>query len=384
MRVSFAIGTIWGYQFAPDGRVLARKSYTFKRSSSASSTGPVTRSGHPGLWLPIVDGIYAGYDVELTAGVTAPMPALEVSPTPPPDPDPTPDPGTLWDPLARQFAASSRWNTPLPASIQPHPSSASMIAKVVLVSIDVTQYTYPLYYAEPGAALWTITATGRAATHEPTGERTDHSDKKLQVPLPAGALPAAGTDGQIVVIDRATGDEYDMWQVHNIDPNTKTATCSNETRYKGAMYGPGTTSPVTYWSQGAGLPYSAGLIRPHEMAAGRIPHALQILGNWTAPTFVYPATKSDGNDSSGIPEGSTIYIPASYDIATMKDRNGAALIPEAKIIARALQEFGAIVVDTSGNTGKIRAESNLTAQWPTLPSASWVRLPSSVLRVAAP
>lgn len=321
----------------------------------------------------------------LTPTPTAsPSPTPTLTPTPMPTPTPTATPSSaLWDPEQRQFISTSRWNTPLSNPVE-DPRSAEWIAMVTLVSIDTTQYTYPVYYAEPGTALWTLTATGKAATHEPDGTRTDHADKKLQVPLPDGAVPASGTDAQIVVIDRATGDEYDLWQVRNIDSVNRTATISNGTRYKAAMYGPGTTYPTVYWSQGAGLPYSAGLIRPWEIAAGRIPHALQILGNWTAPTFRYPATKSDGSNTNGIPEGSTIYIPASYDIETMRDRNGALLTREAKIIARALQEFGAIVVDTAGNTGKIRAESNLTANWPTLPNANWIRLPSSVLRVAAP
>lgn len=91
MRVSFAVGTIWGYKFDAEGHPTERKSYTFSKSSGADSTGPVPRTGQPGQWLPISNGIFAGFDVEMTGIATAltePRPAKPVY-VPPPTGDTT-------------------------------------------------------------------------------------------------------------------------------------------------------------------------------------------------------------------------------------------------------------------------------------------------------
>lgn len=297
---------------------------------------------------------------------------------PEPEPEPEPEPGA-WNPLDPPFAPSSIWNTPLPADTQPHARSAEWVP--TFVSIDPTQYTYPVYIEPPeGWPVWEITCTGAAKMYDGT-EAKDVVGKALFVPLPDDFAIPAGSDGQIIVIE-LDGSENDLWQVRDVDRGNRTARASNGSQYEGAMSGPGTTSPIVYASRGAGVPYFAGLIRPHEMAAGRIPHALAFAYDRSGSDFVYPATKSDGNDVGGMPEGGRVYIPADTDIASLKDRNGKPLTAEARIVARALQEFGAVLVDNAGNSGKLYAESVITADWPTLPNANWVRFRSEDLRVA--
>jgi len=117
MRVRFAVGTIWGYQFDAVGNVTARKSYTFKRESGADSPGPLTRMNHGGLWLPITNGIFAGFDVELTGAVTEPRPALEVDV--PPEPEPEPPPSSGEQPPLIPIAYTTTPDTNLPAKLAP-------------------------------------------------------------------------------------------------------------------------------------------------------------------------------------------------------------------------------------------------------------------------
>jgi hypothetical protein len=57
-----------------------------------------------------------------------------------------------------------------------------------------------------------------------------------------------------------------------------------------------------------------------------------------------------------MPEGARIQLDPSFDVNTLKDRT-------ARIVAKALQEYGAYVVDYAGNRGKIYAEYEGTANW---------------------
>jgi hypothetical protein len=60
------------------------------------------------------------------------------------------------------------------------------------------------------------------------------------------------------------------------------------------------------------------------------------------------------------------------------------LSPAARVVARALQEFGMIVVDNSGST-KVMLEDNLTADWgQRLSSTSLSPIPLDKFRVLAP
>lgn len=314
----------------------------------------------------------------LTA-LTARVAALEAG-TPPVEP-PVEPPSGDWDPLARPFADNSVWNTPL-GTVSPHANSDRWMSNVEIVSIDPDQYTYPLYFEQDDWGEWRIECTGAAKSYA-DGMVSGVASKKFLVALPNDFAIPSGSDAQIIVI-APDGTEFDLWQVRDVDRTNHTATATNGSQYYRAMHGPGTTYPVVYASRGAGVPYSAGMIRKHEIDAGRIPHALAWLCNTTSPEHVYPATKSDGRTQGGIPEGSRLYIPASTDIDAMLDRNGKPLIREAKIIARALQEYGAFLIDSTGNTGKIIAESSITAGWgANKPTANWVRFRSEDLRIAA-
>jgi len=311
-----------------------------------------------------------------------PEPEPEPDPEPDPQPEPEPDP-TSWNPLSRPYSADSPWNTPLPANPQVHSRSAEWINRIAFVSIDPTQYSYPVYFANESAPVWTITCTGAAKVYKGTSA-SDAPNKRFTVRLPSDFTVSAGSDGQIIAVDLTNGDELDLWQVRNVNRTARTATASNGSLLVGGMYGKGTTHPTVYASRGAGVPYYAGLIRPHEIAAGRIPHALVVGCNSVGPQHVYPATKSDGPTNGGIPEGSRIFLDPSVNLDQVRDSQNRALTATGKIVARALQEFGAYVIDYAGNTGKIYAEYEATAHWNgSLPNSVVNRIPSNLLRVVA-
>jgi hypothetical protein len=99
-------------------------------------------------------------------------------------------------------------------------------------------------------------------------------------------------------------------------------------------------------SRAAGVPAIAGLIMREEVQAGRIEHKLAF-GCWqnARKQFVYPATWTDGFRDEGLPEGAVLQLDPDLDL------DGFGLSAGAKVVARALQEYGCVDVDNArGNT----------------------------------
>lgn len=264
----------------------------------------------------------------------------------------------------RPFSDDSPWNTPIGPSPRYDGNTARMIATIgqanngVLTS-DPTQYTYPVYFVDRSTPRWDVPCLSYQCTVVTEGGVQRVSVLK-GVPIPANALPATGTDGQIIVIDRETGAEYDLWQVQRTQQGW---TASNGSVYNIKWDG----TPTQYGSRGAGVPYYAGLIRPWEIRQGRIEHAIAFA--YPTPArgrCVYPASKTDGNSDLpyAIPEGARLQLDPALTEADF-DRMG--LDRTGKIIARALQEYGMITIDISGRP-KIIAENlrdnpYATEQW---------------------
>jgi hypothetical protein len=117
-----------------------------------------------------------------------------------------------------------------------------------------------------------------------------------------------------------------------------------------------------YRSRGAGVPYLAGLIRPWEIAEGRIEHALAFAYLLARlERCVWPASKTDGDDdrADAIPQGARLRLDPGVDVDGIPGLDAAG-----RVIARALQEYGMILIDNSGSN-KIYVEDNLTADWGT-------------------
>ncbi|MGO9821104.1 MAG: hypothetical protein ACLPTJ_10700 [Solirubrobacteraceae bacterium] len=137
----------------------------------------------------------------------------------------------------------------------------------------------------------------------------------------------------------------------------------------------------TGFARGAGVTYLAGLIRPCEIAQGRIDHALAFAYPYTTPQFVYPARKSDGSTppGDGLPEGSRLQLDPGVSDRVIKRVWGCT--NACFTIAKALQRYGMYLVDTGGRP-KIVAEDDRTAHWGGKITASTVSpIPVTSLRL---
>jgi len=232
------------------------------------------------------------------------------------------------------YAPSSPWNTPLPADVPVHPRSAPMVDALVRAVrargfvIAVTEWTVPLVRADP-AARHDIALTASWAPRRVLPA----------VPVPDDARPDPEGDGHLAVIDPVRGCEWDLWQARRGPGGRWEASWGNVTPLHGAGVYPDGLS-----ARGSGFALAAGLIRPEELAAGRIDHALVFAFPGTEPGHVPPATKSDGRRAAGtgMPMGTRLQLDPALDLDAL------GLTGHERVVAEALQRHGMVLGDTGG------------------------------------
>jgi hypothetical protein len=167
------------------------------------------------------------------------------------------------------------------------------------------------------------------------------------VPIPTNARPSAPfppdqTDGAMMILDPSSGCEYDFWDAQKQADGAWTARGVNRIKANSdGIYDRGASA------RGSGFALGAGLIRPGELKAGAIRHALVFT---LPPEYVkgggpvFPATESDGDSTleGAIPEGARIQLAPSFKVDTLKH-------PWERTIARALQVYGMYLVDRGGS-----------------------------------
>ena len=244
------------------------------------------------------------------------------------------------------YTKTSIWNTPIGSSPRYDPHSAEMITNLVFAHdgkiITPGTFNYPVYFADANTPRWNIPCKiYKCTVASPNGEviRTDMVE---DVPILPDAQPAPDTDGRMIIIDTVTFAEYDLWRAERVETGWS---AGNVSVYSILWDG----TPTRHSSRGAGVPSYAGLVRPWEIQQGRIEHVLAF--GYTEPAegkCVFPASKTDGVSRLpfAIPEGAHLQLDPSL---TEKDFEQMGLDRTGRIIARALQEYGMILVDHSGS-----------------------------------
>ena len=246
------------------------------------------------------------------------------------------------------FNPNSIWNSRITPDAAVDPNSAAMIQLLAqktgsIFNIDGVNdaWSVPIYYANPGTPLREVCDA--------------HKEKPCDmVPIPDDILPSPDSDAKAVIIDLSS-EPARAWSFWALTPVNRDKTAwtvgwgafgwantSHEgdglRNYEGGQRG----GRVTGWN------YYAGLIHPEEIAQGRIDHALAFFIPRTAgkhESYVWPAQGTDGTstNANAIPLGSRIQLDPSLNVETL------AISPGAKVIARALQEYGGWIGDTGEN-----------------------------------
>lgn len=260
--------------------------------------------------------------------------------------------------FARPYTAGSIWNTPIEQSPAIDARSDELLDSIRdgptggAITSDPTQYTYPVYDVNaqtprrdiPCSVFKCTVVTETGVTRVAVLEG---------VPMPAIARPSAGSDASMIIVDTDTGTEYDLWKVQ-VGAGGSTSV-ANGSIYNVRWDG----TPDEYGSRGAGVPYLAGLVRYQEIAMDRLEHAIAFAyPNVAKDRCVWPASKTDGKSklASALPEGARLQLDPSL---TNDDFEAMGLSRAGRIVARALQRYGMILIDVSGRA-KIMIE-DLTA-----------------------
>jgi len=90
----------------------------------------------------------------------------------------------------------------------------------------------------------------------------------------------------------------------------------------------------------SGLSLLSGMVRYDEVASGDVGHAVAVALPMVRDTFVWPARHTDGrtSDPAAPPMGSWFRLRPDADLS--------GLGPQARVVARAMQLHGAVLVDT--------------------------------------
>ena len=236
------------------------------------------------------------------------------------------------------YASSSFWNTPISGSPAVDANSAAMVARSILPYTkganfaNTDDWGIGLAYARNGDKTYTITG----AIYYDTGP--------VSFRIPAGATPTTGDDHHLVVIDGTK--ELDMWQARYdaaSDSWTAGSRFVTDINGWGAMAAPGQRAGGAVAAGFAGM---GGVVRPEEIAQGHIDHALSLTVPLVRAGFIAaPATATDGfsSDPASLPEGAHLQLDPGFNVA-------AQTWPAwQKVIATALQTYGAFVSDRGGS-----------------------------------
>jgi hypothetical protein len=245
----------------------------------------------------------------------------------------------------RFFSASSFWNQVVPASAPLDPISTQAVALLNEEvdqeqasgrgpNINTVDYSVPVYTVPADQPLVRVKLISNPV--KPALQSAWDA-----VPLPAGAHPAAGTDGHLVVWQPSTDRLWEFWRLSH-------GTEGWVAVWGGAMehvssdmgaYGPGLWpgSAVAWGGSASSLSLAGGLITFEDLEDGVINHALSLaIPNVRAGEFSSPAQRDDGTSSNpfSLPEGAHLRLEPGLDLAALH-------LPRLTLmIAEAAQRYG--------------------------------------------
>jgi hypothetical protein len=267
----------------------------------------------------------------------------------------------------RFFSDDSFWNQPIPEEAVIDPRSDYWISLLERdpsgenFGLNIKSYTIPIY--EVDSKNIPFQKLKHRSMEKDFGQpimQKGHEPEfdSIGVPITPNMLPSPGTDMHVAIIDWEENLAWDMFWVKRLEDGTWVSatgmiypldgsgvfqTSDFEVKINESIhgYGPGVA---------AGMPIIAGVIRYDLVKYGKIRHKLAGALRYVAyQEYVFPASWTDGNFEGGIPEGAVIQLDPSLDLSKFDLTEGE------KVVAKALQEYGLVIVDFSvGST--IRAE----------------------------
>jgi hypothetical protein len=262
-------------------------------------------------------------------------------------------PGACW----RPYGAASPFNQPLPASPRVSRNSRAVVRRLTasggpadLIAGTAgtrSDWDHPTYWARRSDPVFTLHC------YELVWGLCEIQGARIHIP--DAARPAAGGDGHLTVIDPAHRWEYDLYKVRSKPRGGGTL----EMRFGGRtrIGGPRSTGLGSN-ATAAHFGLLAGVIRPEELAAGRIRHALFVRVDCDNGQFVFPASGLGARcdePRAAPPQG------ARFQLAMPKARINALDVPPWKrAVLSAMATYGFFIGDTGGSPWDVVLESGST------------------------
>jgi hypothetical protein len=243
---------------------------------------------------------------------------------------------TSRDAAAWPFAASSPWNLPIGSSAQfsapGDPRTQSLLAS--RAGINAAIWSNPVYVASWGDPIRFLGSGANA----------------VAIHVPDSATPAGppGGDNQLDIVDPTHHVVDESWRTSRVFAFN----LASGFHVRVDLRGDGLTGATA-----AGMSATGGLIRTWELQSHDIRHALAVAVPASSMALgpVWPAQSQDawapGRYVGALHMGSLVAIPPSVNVAAL------GLSAEGLAIARALQNYGAYVVNTAGQTSLIAEPS---------------------------
>lgn len=238
------------------------------------------------------------------------------------------------------------WTNPLPAATELHPQSATFVANLDYQikryygapAINTASNTAPVYLAQPDERLTTV----RYSNCQLKGWTDPGFLRQLeQVPLPPAAVPARGSDGEMIIYQPSTDRVWEFWRAEKRTDGWYACwggRLDNASKSQGIHQYP-------YGVTATGLSLLGGMIQHEEVVLGHIDHVIDIaLPETRKKVYSWPANRTDGrvDKADAIPQGLRFRLDPSLDVEAL------TLHPVAKMMARAIQRYGIVVRDSSG------------------------------------
>ncbi len=236
----------------------------------------------------------------------------------------------------RVFPADNPWNQRvdrLPVAR----NSAQLIARIGLGDPVHPDFGTVWNGAPNGIPFAVVThRTRRTYVRFQYASESDGSAYPLPRHVPIEGGPRSSGDRHVIVLDRSTCTDYELFDAYPQDRGHFWAAGSGAIFHLGSNH----LRPAGWTSaDAAGLPILPGLARYAEVAGGAIEHALRFTAPCTGPRYVYPARHDAATcgGPSAPPMGLRVRLKASVNISHLPY--------QARVVAQALKRYGMILAD---------------------------------------
>lgn len=217
--------------------------------------------------------------------------------------------------------------------------------------VNTTEWTSPVYVVGPDQPRVKVNIDSQHTRYGPRDQGYMAADVDA-VPLPDNAEASGPPDGplsgwidhELIVYQPATDTAWEFY--HLVKDSNGQWSATGGGRITGVSRSDGAYDPwpsgTPHGMTGSGIPMLAGLQRIEELRRGTIDHVVGVsIPHVQRDVFRSPATRTDGEWATpdAVPEGTRFRLPADLDIDALP------LTPYAKMVAKAIQTHGLVVVD---------------------------------------